>query len=118
MILDILHIVGLTVFAGGCIPLGGLLASLEQVRPHWLEKEFRHFVIAFGGGILLGAVVVVLVPQGQEAVGDSLLAIPAIVAGGILFFAVERMLGLRRREAPQLMGVMLDFVPEAAALGG
>ncbi|WP_083329177.1 ZIP family metal transporter [Marinobacter salinus] len=118
MILDVLHIVGLTVFAGACIPLGGLLASVERISPNWLEQEFRHFLIAFGGGILLGAVVVVLVPQGQEAVGDSLLAIPAIVAGGILFFAVERVLGLRRREAPQLMGVMLDFVPEAAALGG
>lgn len=118
MFLDILIIVGLTVLAGALIPLGGLLASVESIRPNWLEKEFRHFLIALGGGILLGAVSVVLIPEGQSSMGDSLWAIPAIAAGGVLFFLVERALGLRRRESPQLMGLMLDFIPEAIALGG
>ncbi|MBW4936226.1 ZIP family metal transporter [Marinobacter sp. F4206] len=118
MILDVLYVVGLTALAGACIPLGGLLARIEKIGPNWLEQEFRHFLIAFGGGILLGAVAVVLVPQGQSSMGGSLWAIPTIVAGGLLFFLVERMLGLRRRESPQLMGLMLDFVPEATALGG
>ncbi|MGO1233675.1 MAG: ZIP family metal transporter [Marinobacter sp.] len=118
MFLDILTIVGLTVLAGSLIPLGGLLASVETIRPNWLEKEFRHFLIAFGGGILLGAVSVVLIPEGQSSMGDSLWAIPAIAAGGVLFFLVERALGLQRRESPQLMGLMLDFIPEAIALGG
>jgi len=118
MFLDILTIVGLTVLAGSLIPLGGLLASVESIRPNWLEKEFRHFLIAFGGGILLGAVSVVLIPEGQSSMGDSLWAIPAIAAGGVLFFLVERAMGLKRRESPQLMGLMLDFIPEAIALGG
>jgi ZIP family zinc transporter len=118
MLLDVLTITGLTILAGACIPLGGLLASVERISPNWLELEFRHFLIAFGGGILLGAVSVVLIPKGQSSMGDSLWAIPAIVAGGLLFFLVERALGLRRRESPQLMGVMLDFIPEATALGG
>ncbi|KMQ74094.1 ZIP family metal transporter [Marinobacter subterrani] len=118
MFLDVLYVIGLTTLAGACIPLGGLLASVERISPNWLELEFRHFLIAFGGGILLGAVSVVLIPQGQESMGDSLWAIPTIIAGGLLFFAVERVLGLKRRESPQLMGVMLDFVPEATALGG
>lgn len=118
MFLDVLIIVGLTVLAGAFIPLGGLLASVESIRPNWLEKEFRHFLIALGGGILLGAVSVVLIPEGQSSMGNSLLAIPAIAAGGILFFLVERALGLKRRESPQLMGLMLDFIPEAIALGG
>lgn len=115
---EILYIVGLTLAAGVCIPLGGLVASIERISPNWLEQEFRHFLIAFGGGILLGAVAVVLVPEGKASMNDSLWAIPAILAGGVLFFGVERMLGLKKREAPQLMGVMLDFVPEATALGG
>jgi ZIP family zinc transporter len=41
-----------------------------------------------------------------------------VLAGGFAFFAIERMLGLRRRESPQLMGMILDYVPEAIALGG
>ncbi|WP_082905229.1 MULTISPECIES: ZIP family metal transporter [Marinobacter] len=118
MFMDVLYIVGLTVLAGACIPLGGLLASFEHIRPNWLEQEVRHFLIALGGGILLGAVSVVLIPEGQSSMGDSLWAIPAIIAGGLLFFGVERILGLKRRESPQLMGVMLDFIPEATALGG
>lgn len=118
MLTEVLYIVALTVMAGACIPFGGLLASFEHIHPNWLEQEFRHFLIALGGGILLGAVSVVLIPEGQSSMGESLWAIPVIIAGGLLFFMIERILGLKRRESPQLMGVMLDFIPEAIALGG
>ncbi|MCG7199919.1 divalent cation transporter [Marinobacter pelagius] len=118
MFLDVVYIVVLTAAAGACIPAGGLLASFEHIRPNWLEQEFRHFLIAFGGGILLGAVAVVLVPEGRASMQDSLWSIPVILLGGLSFFAVERVLGLRRREAPQLTGLMLDYIPEATALGG
>lgn len=49
---------------------------------------------------------------------DSMLAIPVILFGGISFFLIERKLGLRRRESPQLTGMILVYVPEAVALGG
>ena len=62
--------------AGICIPVGGLIASFEHIRPNWLEQEFRHFLIAFGGGILLGAVSVVLVPEGTAFMSDSVFSIP------------------------------------------
>ena len=87
---EILTIIVLTALAGACIPLGGLLASVERFRPHWLEREFRHFLIALGGGILLGAVAVVLVPEGKALLGGSLWAIPLFLAGGLAFFAIER----------------------------
>jgi len=44
-----LEIVFYTALAGACIPLGGLLARIERVRPQWLEQELRHSIIAFGG---------------------------------------------------------------------
>lgn len=115
---EILTIIILTGAAGSCIPIGGIIASYEHIHPNWLEKEFRHFLIAFGGGILLGAVAVVLVPEGISSMHDSMLSIPIILTGGLTFFAIERVLGLRRRESPQLMGMILDYVPEAIALGG
>lgn len=115
---EILIIVILTVVAGSCIPIGGALASFEHIHPNWLEKEFRHFVIAFGGGILLGAVTIVLVPEGISGMNDSMFAIPILFFGGFCFFLIERALGLRRREAPQLTGMLLDYIPEAIALGG
>lgn len=116
--LDVLKIVALTGLAGACIPAGGLLATVEGLRPKWLERELRYFLIAFGGGILLGAVSVVLVPEGTAGLHHSMLAIPIVLAGGFVFFLVERAMGLRRRHAPQLMGMVLDYVPEAVALGG
>ena len=115
---EILKIIILTGAAGNCIPLGAVIASLEHIQPDWLEKEFRHFLVAFGGGILLGAVAVVLVPEGILSMNGSMLSIPIILAGGFSFFLIERVLGLRRRESPQLMGMILDYVPEAIALGG
>lgn len=115
---EILRIILLTTLAGGCIPLGGTIAKIERILPHWLINEFRHFLIALGGGILLGAVSVVLIPEGISNLWQPLLAIPITLFGGITFFVIERYLGLRRREAPQLMGMTLDYIPESIALGG
>lgn len=115
---EIFTIVLLTAAAGSCIPIGGLIARIEHIHPLWLEREFRHFMIALGGGILLGAVAAVLVPEGIKSMNDSMWAIPIVLLGGIAFFLIERKLGLQRRESPQLMGMILDYVPEAVALGG
>jgi ZIP family zinc transporter len=113
--LDILLLTGL---AGLCIPVGGMLATITRLRPQWLEREYRHFVIAFGGGILLGAVAVVLVPEGIAHLQGSLWSVGWLLLGGLVFFALERYLGLRRREAPQFTGMLLDYIPESIALGG
>lgn len=115
---EILSIIFLTTVAGSCIPIGGIVARIKTLQPNWLNMEFRHSLIAFGGGILLGAVALILVPEGLASMQGSLLAIPTILTGGISFFIIERFLGLRRREAPQLMGMVLDFIPESIALGG
>lgn len=114
----VLKIVLLTGAAGICIPIGGFVASFERVHSQWLEKELRHFIIAFGGGILLGAVTIVLVPKGIENMNQSLWSIPVLVSGGLVFFYIERLLGVHKNESPQLMGMILDYVPEAIALGG
>ncbi len=112
------EIVLLTGFAGVCIPLGGLLGTLENLRPHWLQNELRHFMIALGGGILLGSIAEVLVPEGVKSLNGSMWSILIFMAGGYGFFLIERWLGLRRRQSPQLIGMMLDYIPEAVALGG
>jgi len=115
---ELANIVLYTLAAGACIPIGGLLAYKEKIRPKWLEDEFRHSVIAFGGGVLLAAVALVLVPEGIGYMNHSTLSVAILLSGGICFFLLERTLGARRREKPQFTAMLLDFVPESLALGG
>ena len=107
-----------TTAAGACIVLGGLAAVNLRRRPNWLDNELRHGVIAFGGGVLLAAVALVLLPQGVAAVPDPLAMAACFVGGGVAVYAAERRLGLRRRESPQFAAMLLDYVPESLALGG
>lgn len=115
---EITKIILYTLCAGACIPIGGLLAYVEKIRPRWLENEFRHSVIAFGGGILLAAIALVLVPEGTKYVNHSVLSVILFLSGGIFLFIIERILGSRHREKPQFTAMLLDFIPESLALGG
>lgn len=102
--------------AGLMIPAGGYLASIERIQPRWLEQEFRHSMIAFGGGILVAAVAFVLVPKGLELL-SLWHGLAAFFGGGILFALLER---LRKKHAganAQFYAMLTDFVPEAIALG-
>ncbi len=115
---EVTKIIIFTLGASICIPLGGLLASIARIRPNWLENEFRHFVIAFGGGILLAAVALVLVPEGNKYFFNPILSVITLLCGGICFFLIERFMGAKKREKPQFSAMLLDYVPESLALGG
>jgi zinc transporter, ZIP family len=104
--------------AGACIPIGGAIAYFEKIKSQWLENEFRHSVIAFGGGILLAAVALVLVPEGNHLVNHPALSVLIFLCGGIVFFALERYLGSRDQQKPQFTAMLLDYIPESLALGG
>lgn len=115
---EVIKIILYTLIASACIPFGALIASKENIRPKWLENELRHFVIAFGGGILLAAVALVLVPEGINYINHSFYSVIWLLVGGVVFFIIERMMGLHRREKPQFMAMLLDYIPESLALGG
>ena len=107
-----------TALAGACIPLGAGLARIEHIRPRWLEEEFRHFVIAFSGGVLVGAVALVLIPEGVARLPHPLVATGLVVAGGGAFMVVDRLQAQRQQAAPQFIAMAADFLPESLALGG
>lgn len=107
-----------TTASGACILVGGLIASVERIRPRWLEDELRHTIIAFGGGALVAAVAFVLVPEGQQYLGSPKIGIGVFLAGGVAFMLVERHLSAREHQLPQTLAMLLDFVPESLAMGG
>ena len=106
----------LSYLAGATIPAGGALAAIEHIRPLWLERELRHTIIAFGGGALMAAVALVLVPEGMKGLPGSL-SVLSFLAGGIGFFLVDRFIAQKGGQGAQFMAMLLDYIPEAIALG-
>jgi ZIP family zinc transporter len=114
----LLELVLWTTLAGACIPAGASLARVERIRPSWLENEFRHFVIAFGGGVLVGAVALVLVPEGARHLPDPLATTALLLTGGAAFMLLDRNQARRRHATPQFAAMAADYLPESLALGG
>jgi ZIP family zinc transporter len=84
--------------------------------PEWLDNELRHWVIAFGGGALLSAVALVLVPEGIKDL--SILEVTLCFGGGgLAFMGLDRWLARSKTPASQLAAMLSDFIPEALALG-
>ena len=112
----LLQILLLTLMAGAAMPVGAALASVERIHPGWLESELHHSVIAFGGGALLAAVALVLVPEGTANLPMATV-VACFAAGGITFMLIDRWLAAKGSSASQLVAMLTDFVPEALALG-
>lgn len=96
--------------------VGGLLAAFENIRPRWLEEELRHSIIAFGGGALISAIALVLVPEGCRHLSPLPVAF-WFTLGGICFMGLDVLLARIHSPAGQLMAMLADFIPEAMALG-
>ena len=103
----------LTTMAGLAIPIEAIFARFENIRSKWLEEEFRHTVIAFGGGVLISAVALVLVPDGVERLPSGAGIISAFVLGGIVFYGLDRLLARAKGAMTQLVAMLSDFIPEA-----
>jgi len=106
----------LTLIAGVAMPVGAAIASIERIHPHWLETEVRHSVIAFGGGALLAAVALVLVPEGICNL-PLVVIVVCFAGGGVAFMFLDMRLAASKATASQLVAMLSDFIPEALALG-
>ncbi len=113
---DWILIIVLTLIPGIAMPIGASFAGLERIRPRWLESEVRHSVIAFGGGALLAAVALVLVPVGIRNLDPLLIAV-CFMSGAAAFLLLDVLLAAKATPASQLVAMLSDFVPEALALG-
>ncbi|MFZ0566138.1 MAG: hypothetical protein WAM28_08145 [Chlamydiales bacterium] len=106
----------LTLLTGLSMAGGALIALVEHISNRWLETELRHSIIAFGGGLLIAAVALVLIPEGMHKL--TIFTVVFCFAGGGLFFMIlDRILETRKEGTPQLIAMLLDFIPEVMAVG-
>lgn len=113
---EVMQVLLLSICAGITIPLGAHLAFAGLMRPRLISPALHHGIIAFGGGVLLSAVALVLVPEGISVLSLGQVVV-AFSAGGTLFFLLDRALARTGGALGQFLAMVLDFVPEALAMG-
>jgi len=114
--LALISVIALTMAAGLAMPAGAILACLTADKSSWLDNELKHGIIAFGGGALLAAVALILVPQGIENQSIAMTTL-YFCGGGFAFLAIDVLLDRINTPASQLIAMLSDFIPEALALG-
>jgi len=115
---DLLKIIGYSFFSGITVFIGGLLSKLFEryFQKGIVKEEIIHTSVAFGGGIIIAAVAFVLVPKGM----NELPILPIVViflSGAISFFFLDRYIEKKGGTISQLLAMLMDFIPEAIALG-
>lgn len=114
--MELLIILGVTWLAGLAAFGGGLIARLEGSAESETKREIVHGMVAFGGGILLAAVAFALTPESMEVLPTTLLAL-TFLGGGLVFCGVDAALSRSQGNKAQFLAMLLDFIPEAIALG-
>lgn len=105
-------------FAGITVLIGGILARYfnHHIKESPVKYEIIHNIMAFGAGIILSAIALVLVPTGMEelSLGSFMLA---FLAGTLIFMLIDQQLAKTGGQTATLLAMMMDFVPESIALG-
>ncbi|RXJ79259.1 ZIP family metal transporter [Arcobacter sp. F2176] len=114
----IYEIILFSLLAGSTVFIGGLISYYFENRVH--NKELKeliiHYLIAFSTGIMLSAISFVLVPDGMLEL-PVLLSTSLFILGGLSFFFFDKLIEKNRYKIPQVIAMLLDFIPESIALG-
>ena len=105
-------------FSGITVFIGGVLANVfeHHTKEGAVKQITTHSLMAFGGGIILSAIALVLVPKGMQELALWPFCI-AFFSGAILFFFIDRYLAKKGGQMSTLLAMLMDFVPESIALG-
>src|SRR2546425_2498593 len=112
----IIAVIAYTAFTGITNVDGGLLGRFEPLRHRRFRTGLLRGMVAFGGGTMLAAVALVLLPQGLAGMGGVSAAL-VLATGAVVFLLVDE--GIERRGGPgaQFVAMVMDFIPGSLALG-
>jgi ZIP family zinc transporter len=114
---ELVEIIIYSLFAGLTVFFGGLIAWVfEKHSKKTIESYIIHWTIALGGGILIAAVAFVLTPKGIESFSIPVFS-AIFFSGAVVFFLVDKLIESKGGFLAQTLAMLLDFVPEAIALG-
>lgn len=106
----------LALMAGLSIPMGAMISANTWLRNLCIENEIDSFMAAFGGGALLAAIALVLVPHGIR--DATLFTAPlSFLCGGVMAWGLSALIKRTGSSASQLLAMQLDFIPESIVLG-
>lgn len=115
---EVLKIILYAGLAGITVFIGGIISKLLEKKSsnNSYINELNHAISAFGGGIIVSALALVLIPKGIEKL-DVLPVIIWFVLGSLSFFILDKIIEKKGGKLAQLLAMLMDFVPEAIALG-
>jgi len=102
--------------SGLTILIGGIISRLDGFPDSLIKERVLHAIVAFGGGVLIAAVAFVLTPRGIELLPTMYVA-AFFLLGAYVFFVADRKISRSGKPVAQLMAMLMDFIPEAIALG-
>ncbi len=107
-----------TLLSGITIFLGGLAANYfnHHVEASPVKNEITHFMMSFGWGVILSAVVLVFVPKAL-AILDVISLSLSFLSGAIVFFFLDRYLHKKAGKVGMLLAMVMDYLPESIILG-
>ena len=110
---EILSIIFYAAFSGITVFFGGLLSYFfwKKFSNNRRTEEITHFVIAFGGGIILAALALVLIPKGIEELELGPLIL-SFAAGALIFFYLDKKIeqsGSRYYDFCQRRNIIFNF---------
>lgn len=103
---------GITVFIGGLISYFFEKSTISEK----VKDVFIHFLIAFSTGIMLAAIAFVLIPQGMQNL-SIYISVVLFLLGAVSFYFLDNFIQRNNTKVPQIMAMLLDFIPESIALG-
>jgi ZIP family zinc transporter len=113
---ELILILGLSWFAGFAAFLGSLLGLCEGSAETTGKQELIHGIVALGGGILVAAVALALVPRAVSVLDPISLTL-TFSLGGIVFCLLDIRISKAGGSKAQFMAMLMDFIPEAASMG-
>ncbi len=102
--------------AGVAIPVGAGLAYVESIVVRGEPHAWHGAIIAFGGGVFVGAVAFVLVPEGLRHVGVGFAAV-SFALGTLVVMLVDHAIEVMAQDRGETLAMVVDYVPEAVAFG-